>query len=146
VGDGVNDLQFDQFVGQQPHRPVGPPCRRRRASHGNQPGLGCSVELAWAAGPVLRFAGQGSVQPLLDQALAHAGDSGQANVQGLGDLRIGPSGAAGGRIGLEQDAGMGKLLSGCFASGDQVVQELALFVGQGHNILLHRGSSQENPQ
>ncbi len=49
---------------------------------------------------------------------------GDADLQGVSDPPIGPGGADVGGVGLEQDAGVGQLLGGGLAGGDEVVQGL----------------------
>jgi len=60
-----------------------------------------------------------------------------AGVEGLGDAVVRPGGATLGGVGLEQDAGMGQLLGGRLASGDQILQLLAFLYGQRNLVLLH---------
>jgi hypothetical protein len=68
--------------------------------------------------------------------LADTLDGGVAVLQGLGDAAIGPGGAALGGIGLEEDAGMGRLHGCGLAGGDQVLESLTLFGGQRDDVLL----------
>ena len=100
-------------------------------------GLGPAVELPLSARPVLGRADQGCLQPVFDEPLADPLDGGGTNVEGLGDLFVIPSGSLGGGIGLEQDAGMGQLLSGGLAGGDEFEQTLTFLGGLGHDVLLH---------
>src|SRR5512135_3222902 len=137
IGDRVDDLQLDELVGQKLHRPGGTALRRRRAGQGDEPGLGPAVELPRSARAVLRLAAQGRLQALLDEPLADPLDGSDADVEGLGDPVVVPSGSFGGGIGLEQDAGVGELLGGRFASGDEVVQVPAFLGGQGDGVFLH---------
>jgi len=133
------------LVGEQLHRPFLAALRRRGAGEGDQPGLGPAVELARAAGPVLRLAAQGGVQPLLDEPLPHPGDGGEADVEGLGDALVGPGGATLGLVGFDQDAAMGQFLGRGLASSGQLVQEVALLGGQCHKVFLHRGFLPKEP-
>lgn len=58
-------------------------------------------EDALAAGAVLLLSAQGGLQALLDETLVDALDGGSADLDGLGNLGIGPGGAALGAVGLE---------------------------------------------
>lgn len=90
---------------------------------------------------VLLLADQGRFQALLDETLADPADGSATDVQGVGNAVVKPGWAAWSGIGLEENAGVDQLLGSGFACGDQVEQGLAFFVGQGHEILLHEGSS-----
>ena len=82
------------------------------AGQGDEAGLGPAVELELPGRSLLRLADQGGLEALLDEPLADPLDGGGADLQGLGDLPVGPGGAAVGGVGLEQDAGMGQLAGG----------------------------------
>src|SRR6185437_16105560 len=73
---------------------------------------------------------------LLDEPLADPLDGGDGDLDRLGDPMIGPGGAALGGIGLEQDAGVGQLLGGSLASGNEVVEGLPLVGGQSDDVSL----------
>src|SRR5262249_52405699 len=64
-------------------------------------------------------------------------DGGGAELDRLGDPVVGPARSVGGGVGLEQDAGMGQLLGGRLAGGDQLLKGLAFLGGQGDSVLLH---------
>src|SRR5262249_6082327 len=92
-----------------------------RAAYDRIKSLRSAIELGRWAGPVLGLAPQGVGEALLDEALADAGDGGEANVEGLGDALVSPGRAAVGLVGLEQDAGMGQPLGRGLAGGGQVI-------------------------
>jgi len=125
----VHHRQLHQPVGQQLERPPLAAVRRDRAGEGDEPGLGPPVQLPVPARPGLGLTGQGGVEPLLDEPPADPLDGGHADLDRLGDPVVGPGRAAGGSVGLEQDAGVAQLLSGRLAGGDQGGELLPLVGG-----------------
>lgn len=88
----------------------------------------------------MRRADHGRLQAVLDEPLADPLDRGGAHLDGLGDLTVGQGGSALGGIGLEEDAGVGQLLGGGLAGGDEVGEGLTFLGGQRDDVLLQVGS------
>jgi hypothetical protein len=121
VGDRVHHLPLDPRVGPQSQGPGGSPRGRLRAGQGDQPGFAVAVQLPLPARPVLLLADQGGREALLDEPLADPLDRGDVDLDGVCDAGVGPAGAAGGGVGLEQDAGVGLRPGGRLAGGDHAV-------------------------
>jgi len=137
--DRAHHVQPHQPIGQQRERPPLAAVGGGRAGEGDEPGLGPPVELSLPARSGLRLAGQGGVQPVLDEPLADPPDGIRADLDRVGDPVVGPPRPAVGLVGLEQDAGMGQLLGGRLAGGDQGGPVVPLVGGQSDAVLLHGG-------
>jgi hypothetical protein len=83
------------------------------------------------------LAAQGGFQAFFDEALADPLHRGHADVHRLDDALVGPGGATGGGIGLQQNAGVGQLPGSCLARSDQVLELLAFLLGQRNFVPLH---------
>ena len=79
---------------------------------------------------------EGRLEPFGDQALAHAFDRPQARAQGGDDVLIAVPEVLG-RIGEQQEAGMGEFARRRLADGNRVLQLGSLLRRQGDPILLH---------
>ena len=86
-----------------------------------------------------RPGGEGGHRPHLQEAAAHAGDGGQADVEGLGDALIRPAGTARRFVRLEQNPGVGLRPGGRFADANHLLQGGTLLVREGDAILDARG-------
>ncbi len=90
-----------------------------------------------------RPGGEGGDRAHLQEPPAHAGDGGQADVEGLGDALVRPAGTARRLIRLEQNPGMGLRAGGRFAGANHLLQGRTLLVRERDPILdarcVHRG-------
>ena len=80
--------------------------------------------------------GSAPPQPFFDQLLTNSGDSDEAGVLRRSDPVVAPSFPCLTRIGLQQDAGHGRLPRRVLATLDQSIQALSLFRTEIHDILL----------
>ena len=137
VRDRRDDLQADEFVGEQLHRPGGAAVGRRGAGQHDQLHLGPAVEHARPARPGLGLADEGGVESGLDEPLADPRDRVRVYLDGLGDRVVGPGRSAVGGVGLEEYAGVDELLGGRRAGRDRRPEVKAFVRGQSHFELRH---------
>jgi hypothetical protein len=94
---------------------------------------------AAGARAVLRTTCEGRVQPLLRKHASHPAQGGRTHLQGFADLVIGPAWAVFSGVCLQHDPRMQQSTGGHCASGDEMLQVLALCLGQAYDILFHEG-------
>jgi hypothetical protein len=82
---------------------------------------------------------EGDLQALLHPGLAHTVDGRVAELERLGDLRVGPGRAAAGRIGLKKDTGVSQLASGAAALRYKGPEGLTLLGTEGDTVLGRHG-------
>jgi len=85
---GVNDLELDQLVGQQPQRPSGPSSRRVAASQLDQVRLGPTVQRALTRGQRLLLSFQGCGHAFESAAFPDAFNRRHAYAEVVGDLDV----------------------------------------------------------
>ena len=103
MGHGGDVSQIDETVGEQTQGPAGEAGGGLAASQGDQVGLLVAIQLALVES--VRFGRtEGDVQARLDERLPHPVDCGEADIESLTDLVVGPSGSKVGGIGFEEDS------------------------------------------
>src|SRR4029453_5853945 len=145
-GDGLfGALQLNETFGQQTHAPALLPFRRLRAGQSDQMRLLLSIELLrfGSLGPAMD---QRRLQPLHGEPLAHPSDRRAADLQGIGDLGVGPGLGESifALVGFEKDARMGQPARRGVAASDQAFQPAAILPGQAHGVVSlpgHRDAS-----
>lgn len=133
IRNGLDDLQPDQFVGEQPQRPARPAGRGIAAGEGDQVRLRRPIQGA-RIHPIRRFALQGSVQPLLHIGPPDSPDRGGVTLDRPGDRGIGPRRSALALIGLEQDPGVGHRPGRAAPLADQGAQLSPLLIGEANGL------------
>ena len=127
--DRPDDLQLDQPLGQELHRPACATVGGRGAGDGgNQLRLLFAIELAvLPAGRALAV--QRRVEPLDNELLPHATDGHERAARRLADPHVAPTVRPVG-VGLEQDLGATEHGGGMRAGANDAGQCLALFLGE----------------
>jgi hypothetical protein len=134
--DPLDQAQRDQFVGQQPQRPVAAALGGIAARQLDQALLDVPLDLDLVRARRLRPATERHVQPLGDQLPADRGDGPRAGAQGGDDLLIAAR-APVRVVGQEEDPGMGRFACRGKAALDQLFQVRPLLRRQSHPILVH---------
>jgi hypothetical protein len=88
----------------------------------------------------------GGLQALGHEPPSHANDGREADIQSLDDLLISAAGSARRFVAQEQDPRMDQLSCRGLARGHHPIQCLTLLDGQGHLVLLHRGTPSLGPE
>jgi hypothetical protein len=138
VGEPVHVLQLDHALREQAQRPARLALRRAGASQRQQMRLLLAVQLARVE-PRGGLGQQRRREPLLDEPLPHPLDGTDAHLQRRGDLLVDTRRPALGRVGLEQDTGVGQLAGVSLAARDQPAEVVALLRRQRDLVpLRHR--------
>jgi hypothetical protein len=88
----------------------------------------------------------GGLQALGHEPPSHANDGREPDIQSLDDLLISAAGSARRFVAQEQDPCMDQLSCRGLARGHHPIQCLTLLDGQGHLVLLHRGTPSLGPE
>src|SRR6266545_3809717 len=88
----------------------------------------------------------GGLQALGHEPSSHANDGRKAEIQSLDDLLISAAGSARPFVAQKQDPCMDQLSCRGLARGHHPIQGLTFLDGQGHLVLLHRGTPSLGPK
>jgi hypothetical protein len=135
VRDLLDNLKFNEFVGEQAERPASLAFGWFTAGKGNQMSLMSSLELAlilaaWST------AMEGGLKTLLTELFADTSDGGLADLNGFGNGMVDPSRPIGALIGFEEDTSVHEQTSGRSACGNQALKVVAFNVGQDDWVFL----------
>jgi len=100
----LDDLQFNNLIGEQADRPARVSFRWLGAGQRDKSGFGRAVKNLLTRRRCPLFALKHSLKSFQDKLLAHPLDHRQIGLKRLCDIRIAPSHAFGARVSLEQDA------------------------------------------
>ncbi len=104
-------LQLDHFVGEHAQGPA--LAARGRLTTGDRKQVGFLGTIKQPLAVARRGATmQGSIEAVLDEAFAHTGDGGQANIKGIVDRFVGPCRCAFSLVSFQENAGMGQSACG----------------------------------
>jgi hypothetical protein len=129
---GTHQVECDQLLRQQAQRPGRASLRCLAAREGDEPGFLRAVKGAWlpAGG---RWAGQGRIQPGLDEPLAQPLEGGHPDLERCSALLVRPVRTI--DLGLQQHPCPQRLVPGYARPHDQRLEGVAFLVGQPHDVL-----------
>ncbi len=124
MGDRLPVPQHNVVFGEQPQAPAPPTARWRATGEGDQVRFLFAIHFRCGAGrgrvPLYRRDALGA------EPLAHPRDGGATDIEGGGDLAVGPGGTAGGFIRFEQDARPREGAGGSGSLRDEGLQRRAI--------------------